>query len=294
MTVQSVDDDNPDTFKSTDIVLSAVNSTIARKLIPQAVLAGAIVIDNSSAFRMAPDIPLVIPEVNPETIPRQGIIANPNCSTIIMLMAVTPIRRLFGVKRIAVSTYQAASGAGVAAMCELRDQTRAILNEKEPVCRVFNEVCAFNIFSHNSSIGEDGYNIEEQKMIEETRKIWNDHSINITATCIRVPVFRAHGETINLTLNNPITEDDLTTVKDALQASPGLRVIDDKKNNKFPTAKSASGQNDILIGRIRLDRSQMLPDGKSSQGLEMFVVGDQIRKGAALNAVQIAEHLISE
>lgn len=192
LTVQSINAREETLFHGVDIVLLAVENRIAQSLAPRALEAGAIVIDNSSAYRMAPDIPLVIPEINPQTIPTRGIIANPNCSTIIMLMAITPIRRLFGIKRIAVSTYQAASGAGVAAMCELRDQSHDVLNEKKPVCRAFDEVCAFNVFSHNTPINNDGYNSEERKIIAETRKIWDDPTVAVTATCMRVPVFRAH------------------------------------------------------------------------------------------------------
>jgi len=294
LTVQSLTENEDTLFHGIDIVLLAVDGRIAQSLAPRAVRAGATVIDNSSAFRMDSSIPLIIPEINPEAIRAHGIIANPNCSTIIMLMAITPIRKLFGVKRIVVSTYQAASGAGVAAMCELRDQSQALLSEKKPVCRAFDEVCAFNVFSHNSPVGEDGYHAEERKMINETRKIWVDDSVAITASCVRVPVFRAHCDTINLTLEKPITENDLATIRSTLSASPGLSVVDDRAGNRFPTARLASAKDDIFVGRLRLDRSQMTPDGSASHGLELFIAGDQIRKGAALNALQIAEHLINQ
>ncbi len=254
--------------------------------------AGATVVDNSSAFRMDERYALVVPEINAGEITAGTIIANPNCSTIIMLMGVTPIREKFGVKRIAVSTYQAVSGAGAAAMAELETQSRELLEGIEPEPKVFDDICAFNVFSHDTAIGADGYNVEERKMIEETRKIWGDGEVAITATCIRVPVMRTHCESINLTFDAPVDEGDLKAMREAIAAFPGTQLVDDRENNCFPTPRLATGVDDVLVGRLRLDLSQMTADGKASYGMELFVAGDQIRKGAALNALQIAECLV--
>ena len=247
---------------------------------------------------MTDGVPLVVPEVNPDAITtaniglgedqQAGIIANPNCSTIIMLLAVTPIHRAVGVKRIVCSTYQAASGAGAAAMAELEQQTREVLEGKTPTCDIFPQQYAFNLFSHNSPLKENGYNEEELKMVHETHKIWDqsdDAKTAITATCIRVPVMRAHAESINLTLDKPMTEEQASKL---LADAPGVSLIDDRDANRFPTPLDASHVDDVFVGRIRHDLSQ--PDG---QGLDLFVCGDQVRKGAALNAVQIAELLVS-
>ncbi|HWL95045.1 MAG TPA: aspartate-semialdehyde dehydrogenase, partial [Phycisphaerae bacterium] len=214
------------------------------------------------------------------------IIANPNCSTIIMNMAVWPLHQVNRVKRIVVSTYQAVSGAGQQAMVELQEQTREVLAGREVVPKVFPFPCAFNLFCHNTAIGEDGYNVEESKMIHETRKIFGDPDIAITATCVRVPVLRAHSESINLTFEKPITADE---VREILESAPGVAVMDDRVNNRFPMPLDASGQDDCYVGRIRQDVSQ--PDGR---GIDLFVCGDQLRKGAALNAVQIAEIIARE
>ena len=243
--------------------------------------------------RMDERFALVVPEINAKAIKAQTIIANPNCSTIIMLMGVTPIRELFKIRRIAVSTYQAVSGAGAAAMVELVNQTRAILAGDEPKSAVFDDVCAFNVFSHDTAIGADGYNVEERKMIDETRKIWGDTEVAITATCIRVPVMRTHCEAINLTFEAPVTEGDLDAMRTAITEFAGVQLVDDRANNRFPTPRLASGVDDVLVGRLRLDQSQMNAEGTASFGVELFVAGDQIRKGAALNAIQIAECLPS-
>jgi len=283
-------------FAGIDIALFSAGGSVSREYGPIAVEAGATVIDNSSSFRMDERFALVVPEINGEVIRRGTIIANPNCSTIIMLMAVTPIRRMLGLRRMNVCTYQAASGGGATAMEELLAQTRAVLDGEEPagVAEGSSPMRAFNVFCHDSEIGADGYNIEERKMIEETRKIWGDDQVAITATCVRVPVVRTHCESINLTFDREITENDLKGIRKAIDDFPGARVLDDRVGNRFPTPREASGRDAVLVGRLRLDVSQMNKAGTASRGLELFVAGDQIRKGAALNAVQIAERLVAE
>jgi aspartate-semialdehyde dehydrogenase len=255
------------------------------------------VIDNSSAFRLDPSVPLVVPEVNPGDLGGvrrgPGIIANPNCSTIIMLLAVNPLREAFGVDRVAACTYQAVSGAGAAAMDELASQARAVLDGGRPEPRVFHEPCAFNVFSHNSAVHpETGRNVEEQKMIDESRKMWGDAAVRITATCVRVPVMRTHAEALNVTLKRPANERE---VRAALAAAPGVEVMDDRAANRFPTSIKASGRDEVLVGRIRIDETQPVETVRGERaavGWELFVAGDQLRKGAALNAVQIAELLL--
>lgn len=273
-------------FEGVDIALFSAGGSISREFGPIAARAGAVVVDNSSAFRMDPDVPLVIPEINPEAVKEhKGIIANPNCSTIIMLMAVYPIHRNNPVKRIIVSTYQAASGAGAAAMNELAVQSREVLDNKVPTIEVLPYQVAFNVFSHNSEMDLDhGYNKEEIKMVNETHKILKDGSIRVTATCIRVPTLRAHAESIHLELTNPV--DDLDTVRDAIRNFPGSDIMDDRVANRFPMPIDVSGKDDVLVGRIRYDLSSV-----DKRELELFTVGDQLLKGAALNAVQIAELL---
>lgn len=294
----TIEELNKDSFVGVDIALFSAGGSISKQYAPTAVDAGAIVVDNSSAFRMTAGVPLVVPEVNPDAITQAniglgqdqqaGIIANPNCSTIIMLLAVTPIHRAVGVKRIVVSTYQAASGAGAAAMAELEQQTREVLEGKAPTCDIFPQQYAFNLFSHNSPLKENGYNEEELKMVHETHKIWqqaDDQKTAITATCIRVPIMRAHAESINLTLDKSLTEEQASKL---LADAPGVSLIDDRQNNRFPTPLDASHVDDVFVGRIRHDISQ--PQGR---GLDLFVCGDQVRKGAALNAIQIAELLLA-
>ncbi|HPS52522.1 MAG TPA: aspartate-semialdehyde dehydrogenase, partial [Phycisphaerae bacterium] len=258
--------------------------SVSRKFAPAAKLAGAIMVDNTSAFRMEKDVPLVVPEVNPEKIKEhKGIIANPNCSTIIMNVPVWPLHKANPIKRLVVSTYQAASGAGAAAMAELKDGCRAFLAGEPFQPKVLPHPAAFNVFSHNSKVGPNGYNEEEMKMLNETRKIFGCPEIRIAATCVRVPVLRAHSESINIEFTNPMTEEQ---VREILADAPGVKIVDDREHSYFPMPRDASGKDDVLVGRIRQDMSQ--PEG---MGIEMFVSGDQIRKGAALNAVQIAELL---
>ncbi len=280
----TVEELGENSFEGVDLVLASAGGSLSEKYAPIAVEAGAVVVDNTSAFRMDPEVPLVVPEVNPEAIAtHKGIIANPNCSTIIMNVPVWPLHKANPVRRTVVSTYQAASGAGAQAMAELELGARAFLAGEPFEPKVLPHPAAFNVFSHNSDVGEDGYNVEERKMVLETRKIFACEEILITATCVRVPVMRAHCESINLQFTNPITEDE---ARDLLADAPGVKIVDDREKSYFPMPLDATGQDDILVGRIRSDLSQ--PDGC---GIEMFVSGDQIRKGAALNAVQIAEML---
>jgi len=235
---------------------------------------------------MDPEVPLVIPEVNPEMIKKhKGIIANPNCSTIIANVPVWPLHKANPIKRMIVSTYQAASGAGQSAMLELIEQAKEVLAGKPATTKNLKYQLAFNLYCHDSKIGPNGYNEEEVKMVKETRKIFNCQSIAITATCVRVPVLRAHSESINLEFTDPITP---AQVKDLLSTAPGVSIIDDCEKNRFPMpAIDAAGNDDIYVGRIRQDDS--IPDNR---GINLWVSGDQIRKGAALNAIQIAEKLL--
>ncbi|QDU33104.1 Aspartate-semialdehyde dehydrogenase 2 [Poriferisphaera corsica] len=292
----TVEELTKDSFKNVDLALFSAGGSISKKFAPIAVESGAVVVDNSSAFRMADGIPLVVPEVNPEAVkeagikignPGVGIIANPNCSTIIMLMAVNPLHKVAGVKRMVVSTYQAASGAGAAAMAELEQQSREVLEGKPVTMDIFPFQYAFNLFSHNSDMKPNGYNQEELKMVHETHKIWNQvngDQTAITTTCVRVPVMRAHAESINLEFEKSITEEEAIA---ALEGAAGVSLINDREANRFPTPLDASFKDDCYVGRVRRDISR-----SDNKGLDLFVCGDQIRKGAALNAVQIAELLV--
>jgi len=272
-------------FERIDIALFSAGAARSKEFAPAAAAAGAVVVDNSSAFRMDPDVPLVIPEINPQKIQEhKGIIANPNCSTIIAIVPVWPLHRANPVKRMVISTYQAASGAGMKAMLELEEQSREILGGKEATCKAFPYQIAFNLFSHNSALDANGYNLEEVKMVKETRKIFDCADIAITCTCIRVPVFRAHCESINLEFADPITGEQ---VRDLLSTAPGVSVLDDRQNNRFPMPIDASNKDEVFVGRIRQDES--IPENR---GINLWVAGDQLRKGAALNAVQIAEKLL--
>jgi len=277
-------------FDGVDLALFSAGGSISKKFAPAAAAKGCTVVDNSSAFRMDDGVPLVIPEINPEAVAgmkagRGGIVANPHCSTIIALMAVTPLHRVAGVKRMVVSTYQAASGAGQAAMDELELQTREALDGRPVTQNIFPFQYAFNLFSHNSPMTANGYNEEEMKLVKETAKIWGTDGVAITATCIRVPVMRAHAEAINLEFERPITEEEALR---ALEAAPGVSIINDRAANRFPTPLDASNKDDVYVGRVRTDISR----GGDGKGLDLFVCGDQIKKGAALNAVQIAELLV--
>lgn len=272
-------------FEGVDIALFSAGGGISRKFAPAAVKAGAVVVDNSSAFRMDPNVPLVIPEINAGRIrDHKGIIANPNCSAITALVPLWPIHRQNRIKRMIVSTYQAASGAGAAAMEELVESTRAYLDGRPFTPKVIPLPYAFNVFSHNTAIDPDtGYNDEETKVIKETRKIFEDERIAIGVTCVRVPVLRAHCEAITFECERPITEDEVRAI---LSKAPGVKIVDDRANNYFPMPIDASGQDDVLVGRIRRDLSDA-----SGHSISMFVSADQLLKGAALNAIQIAELL---
>jgi aspartate-semialdehyde dehydrogenase len=274
-----------DSFKDIQIAFFSAGGSISKQFAPAAVAAKAVVVDNTSAFRMKEGIPLVVPEVNPEQIHKHnGLIANPNCSTIIMNVPVWPLHKVNRVKRIIVSTYQAVSGAGAWGLYELDAQLKAYATGQPIIKEKFPHQIANNLFSHNTTIGENGYNEEETKMVQETRKIFGDQKMMVTATCIRIPVPRAHCESINLEFERPITPAE---VRKILSTAPGVTIVDDREKNHFPMPIEASGQDNVLVGRIRQDLSR--EDGR---GIEMFVSGDQIRKGAATNAVQIAEKLI--
>lgn len=278
-------------FDGVDYAIFAADGATSTQWAQVAVQQGATVIDNSSAFRMAEGVPLVVPEINGAVLDAEPgkprIIANPNCSTILLLLALEPLREAFGVREIVVSTYQAVSGAGIAAMDELREQTRDVLAGKAAVPRVFAEPCAFNLFSHDSAVDvETGQNGEEAKIIAETRKIWHASQVRVIPTCVRVPVLRAHTQAVTVTMRRAATEQQ---VRDAITGGAGLRVIDDRAGNKFPTPAKASGGDEVLVGRIRA--AEPLPSGNATDRFCLLLSGDQLRKGAALNAVQIAEYV---
>ncbi len=275
-------------FSGVDIALFSAGGSISKKFGPIAAKAGAVVVDNSSAFRMNPDVPLIVQEIHAQEINNhKGIIANPNCSTIIAIVPLWPLHKINRITRLIAATYQAASGAGAAAMQELLDATKAALDGREYPPTVLPHPYAFNVFSHNATVDlQTGYNEEEIKMVKETRKIFGDPDIRISATCVRVPVLRAHCESLTVEFTSPIQADK---VRDILSHAPGVKVVDQREKNYFPMPRDASGQGDILVGRIRNDLSD--PTGRS---IAMFVAGDQLLKGAALNAVQIAELLIAK
>ncbi len=270
-------------FENIDYALFSAGSDQSLEWAPIAVKSGARVIDNSSAFRMDESVPLVVPEINLDAIGAEDrIIANPNCSTIMMLMGTAALRQFGRINRLIVSTYQSSSGAGAAAMADLEEQTRVALAGGNPVPKILPHVYAFNVFSHDSTIGENGYNGEENKMILEARKILGDSKLLVNPTCIRVPVMRAHSESITVEFEGPAPT--VESAREALSNFPGVRVVDDRENNYFPMPLDASGIDDVLVGRIRQDAS-------NPHALSLFVSGDQIRKGAALNAIQIMESL---
>ena len=274
-----------ESFRGVDIALFSAGSGISKRFAPLAVAQGAVVVDNSSAFRRDPAVPLVVPEINPQALKtHRGLIANPNCSTIIALTPLWAVHRRNPIRRMILATYQAASGAGAAAMEELRESTRAYLEDQPYEPRVLPHPYAFNLFSHNSPIdAQTGYNEEELKALHETRKIYGDASIRVTATCVRVPVLRAHGIAATIECEHEITPAE---VRAFMADAPGVKLVDDPERNYFPMPKDASGNDPILVGRIRADISD--PSGRS---IALFMVGDQLLKGAALNAVQIAELL---
>ncbi|KPJ64153.1 MAG: aspartate-semialdehyde dehydrogenase [Syntrophobacter sp. DG_60] len=274
-----------DAFTDVQVSLFSAGASVSRKFAPIAAKSGCIVVDNSSAFRMEPDVPLVVPEVNPHAIAQysnQGIIANPNCSTIQMVVALKPIHDVSRIKRIVVATYQAVSGTGKRAIEELSNQTQAIFNLKEIVCNVYPHQIAFNCLPHIDIFLENGYTKEEMKMCYETKKIMEDDSIEVTATCVRVPVFYSHSEAVNIELEKRLTANE---VRDILSNAPGVKVADNPDKNEYPLAIYAAGRDEVFVGRIREDASK-------ENCVDMWIVSDNIRKGAALNAVQIAELLL--
>ncbi len=272
-----------DSFKDVDIVLASAGGAISRQWVDAIVAAGAVMIDNSSAFRMDANVPLIVPEVNPGAVAaHRGVIANPNCTTILMAVAVYPLHRIQPIKRIVAATYQSASGAGARAMEEVKTQARDILEGKSPQSEIFPYPLAFNLFPHNSKLNEQGYCEEELKMVNETRKIFGVPDLRVTATCVRVPVLRAHSEAINLEFEHPFA---VAQARAAIQQAPGVQLVEDWQANYFPMPIDASGKDEVLVGRIRQDLSH-------PNSLELWLCGDQIRKGAALNAIQIAELLV--
>ena len=271
-------------FKGVDIAIFSAGGATSEQFAPLAAKEGCVVVDNSSAWRMDPDVPLVVPEVNPHAVSgytRKWIIANPNCSTIQMVVALAPLHRKFGIKRIVVSTYQAVSGTGKKAIDELRDQTRAILDSQEPSPQVYPHRIAFNCLPHIDVFLENGYTKEEMKMVNETRKILEDDTIQVTATTVRVPVFFGHSESVNVETKEPIPPEE---VRRLLESAPGVTVVDNPAQNQYPMAIDAAGKDDTFVGRIRADESV-------ANGVNLWVVSDNIRKGAATNAVQIAQIL---
>lgn len=272
-------------FDSINIALFSAGGEISEHYAPIAANKGAVVVDNSSAFRMDPNVPLVVPEVNPDDIEQhQGIIANPNCSTIQMVVALNPLHRINPIKRIIVDTYQAVSGTGAAAVDELSNQIRLVIEGKSTVPHVYPHQIAFNVLPEIDVFFDDGYTKEEWKMIRETRKILHDESIAVSATCVRVPVFSGHSEAIHVEFSNPISPEEARNV---LISAPGIRVLDDTSISLYPHPWAAAGTDKVFVGRIRRDTSH-------PNGLVMWVVADNLRKGAALNAVQIAEHLVAK
>ncbi|MCP9799215.1 aspartate-semialdehyde dehydrogenase [Synechococcus sp. RedBA-s] len=270
-------------FEGVDLVLASAGGSISRRWAPVAVAAGAVVIDNSSAFRLDPEVPLVVPEVNPQAaLEHQGIIANPNCTTILLTLALAPLQARRPIRRVVVSTYQSASGAGARAMEELRTLSRTVLDGGEPLSEVLPHSLAFNLFLHNSPLQPSGYCEEELKMLHETRKIMALPQLRLTATCVRVPVLRAHSEAVNIEFEQPFPVEEARAL---LAVAPGVELLEDFAANRFPMPTDVTGRDPVAIGRIRQDLSD-------PNALELWLCGDQIRKGAALNAVQIAELLL--
>ena len=273
---------NEAALQGVDLVLASAGGSVSRQWAPLAVQQGAIVIDNSSAFRLDPEVPLVVPEVNPAAaLQHKGIIANPNCTTILLSLALAPLAAQRPLKRVVVSTYQSASGAGARAMEELQQLSRTVLDGGEPQSEVLPYSLAFNLFLHNSPLQANGYCEEELKMLYETRKIMGLDQLCLTATCVRVPVLRAHSEAVNLEFEEPFPVEEARAL---LSAAPGLELIEDFATNRFPMPSDVTGRDAVAVGRIRQDLS-------NPNALELWLCGDQIRKGAALNAIQIAELL---
>ena len=278
----TVEELNENSFEGVDISLFSAGASVSRQFAPSAVKSGCIVIDNSSAFRMEPDVPLVVPEVNPDAInSNAGIIANPNCSTIQMVVVLKPIHDKFKIKRVVVSTYQSVSGSGQKAINELQNQTKNLLDEKTAELNVYPHQIAFNCIPHIDIFLDNGYTKEEMKMIDETRKILGDPSIMVSPTTVRVPVFYSHSESINVETLRPIHARE---VRELLSGMDGIRVTDNPETNEYPLAIDGAGKDEVFVGRIRDDIS-------CKNAINFWVVSDNLRKGAALNAVQIAEYL---
>ena len=280
----TVEEATPDSFNNVDIVMASAGGSTSQKFAPEIVKRGGLIIDNSSAFRMDKDVPLVIANVNDDDLKlHKGIIANPNCSTSQLMLVLKPLHDRFTIKRLIVSTYQAVSGAGLAAINELTENTKAKLEGKEFENKCFKKPIAFNVIPQIDVFTDNGYTKEEEKMINETKKILGDKSIKVTATTVRVPVLNSHSESINVEFEKPCTRE---SVIEALSSQPGLVVVDDVANNKYPMPIDATGHDEVYVGRIRIDDTV-------DSGVNLWVVADNIRKGAASNAVQIAEYMIA-
>ena len=282
-----VQEAKPESFEGIRHAFFSAGASRSRELVPHALAAGAYVYDNSSAFRMDPAVPLVVPEVNWNAVKAEDrLFSVPNCTAILLLMAVHPLRALGEIDRLIVSTYQSASGGGAQVMQELLDETREALSPGSvgTIQKVLPHPYAFNLFSHNTKIGADGSNEEEAKVVEESRKILGMPDLRINVTCVRVPVLRAHTETVTIEFAGPAPSEE--AVREALAAAPGVKVVDDREANHFPMPAEASGQGDVLVGRIRKDPT-------SDHGIRLMLAGDQLLKGAALNAVQIAERIVA-
>jgi aspartate-semialdehyde dehydrogenase len=279
-----VEDLGDTSFNGIQMALFSAGAEMSREYVPQAVRSGAVVIDNTSCFRMEPDIPLVVPEINCEEIKKhRGIIANPNCSTIQMVLVLNPIHQKARIRRIVVSTYQSVSGAGKVAILELREQVDSyVRGDRIMHGDALPHPIAFNVIPQIDSFSEDGSSLEELKMVNETRKILGDSSIQVSATCVRVPVFYGHSESVNVETEGKLSADEVRTI---LSKAPGVKVYDDPKQQRYPMPTLVAGGDDVFVGRIREDHS--VPNG-----LNLWIVGDNLRKGAALNAVQIAEELL--
>ncbi|TDJ59566.1 MAG: aspartate-semialdehyde dehydrogenase [Nitrospina sp.] len=271
-------------FDGIDIALFSAGASVSRQYAPKAVQAGCVVVDNSSAFRMEKDIPLVVPEVNPHAVRKApGIIANPNCSTIQMVVALKPIHDRYRIKRVIVSTYQSVSGTGQKGIAELAQQSQDFLSKKTIKNEVYPHQIAFNCLPHIDTFLDNGYTKEEMKMVNETQKIFEDDTLAVSPTTVRVPVFYSHSESLNVETENPINIGEL---KKLLAQSPGICVVDSPENDEYPLAIHAAGRDEVMVGRIRLDLTH-------PKAVNFWVVADNLRKGAALNAVQIAELVIS-
>ncbi len=278
-----VQETNEESFENVDLVLASAGGSISRKWKDAVKSAGALMIDNSSAFRMDTNVPLVVPEVNPGDVSKhKGLISNPNCTTILLALVLSPLTSHIPIKRVVVSTYQSASGAGAMAMEELQKLSQEVLDGETPKSKVLPYSLAFNLFLHNSPLQPNNYCEEEMKMVNETRKILGDPQLSLTATCVRVPVLRAHSEAVNIEFTSPFSVKEAYEI---LESAQGVEILEDRDNNRFPMPDDVNGRDPISVGRIRQDIS-------NPNALELWLCGDQIRKGAALNAVQIAELLL--